>query len=104
VVYAAAAGGTPDYSYGWTNLGTGAANGSTTWGGLNPGSYLITATDDNGCIITETIELDSLNPIADFDVTSPQFLDPLVYEGTAIVDVHFVNQSLYFSNPIDSKY
>ena len=101
VVYAAAAGGTPDYFYGWTNLGTGASTGNTTWGGLNPGTYIVTATDDHGCSIDATIVLDSLNPIADFDATSAQFLTTGVLEGTAVVDVHFVNQSLYFANPND---
>jgi len=100
VVYAAASGGTPDYSYSWTNLGTGASTANTTWGGLNPGTYIVTATDDNNCTVDATIVLDSLNPIANFEATSPQFT-PGTYEGTAVVDVHFVNQSLYFANPND---
>jgi len=100
VVYAAAAGGTPDYDYLWTNLSTGATTTNTTWGGLNPASYKIVATDDHGCILTKTILVDSLNPIADFEATSYQFT-PGTYEGTAIVDVHFVNQSLYYSNTND---
>lgn len=99
VVYAAAAGGTPDYTYLWTNLGTGQDVSNTTWGGLNPGNYQIEATDDNGCLITAIIELDSLNPLADFEMTSPQFTAD--YYGTAAVDVHFTNQSLYFANPND---
>ncbi|MBI3135676.1 MAG: gliding motility-associated C-terminal domain-containing protein [Bacteroidetes bacterium] len=99
VVYAAAAGGTPDYTYEWTYLLTGANVPSTTWGGRNPGDYQIVATDDNGCTITEIITVDSLSPIADFEMTSPQFTAN--YYGTAPVDVHFVNQSLYFANPND---
>jgi gliding motility-associated-like protein len=99
VVFAAAAGGTPDYSYIWTNLETGVQVTNTTWGGLNPATYQIEATDDNGCVITEIVELDSLNPLADFEMTSPQFTSD--YYGVAPVDVHFVNQSLYFANPND---
>jgi len=99
VVYAAAAGGTPDYSYVWTNLETGVQVNNTTWGGLNPATYQIAATDDNGCVITAIIELDSLNPMADFEMTAPQFTSD--YYGVAPVDVHFVNQSLYFANPND---
>jgi gliding motility-associated-like protein len=101
VVYAAAAGGTPDYFYGWTNLGTGASTGNTTWGGLNPGTYIVTATDDNGCTINATIVLDSLSPIANFDAISAQWDPPGSLQGTAVVDVHFVNQSLYYANPND---
>ena len=101
VVFAAAAGGTPDYSYLWTNNQTGVTTTNTTWGGRNPGSYTIVVTDDNGCTLTQTVQLDSLSPIAEFDVTSAQFMNPGVYEGTAVVNVTFTNQSLYFANPFD---
>lgn len=97
VVFAAAAGGTPDYSYLWTNLTTGVTSLNTTWGGLNPGMYQIVATDDHGCTITATVEMDSLSPVADFEMTSSAFTSN--YYGTAPVSVHFVNQSLYFANP-----
>lgn len=36
VVFAAVTGGTPDYTYLWENLETGATTASSTWGGLNP--------------------------------------------------------------------
>jgi gliding motility-associated-like protein len=101
VVYAAAGGGTPDYTYQWVNLSTGATTTNTTWGGLNPADYQITITDDNGCTLIETVTLDSLNPIADFTVDSPQFLTPGIYEGTAIVDVVFTNTSQNYANPWD---
>jgi len=39
VVFAAATGGVPDYTYLWTNLETGDTEDNTTWGGLNPGNY-----------------------------------------------------------------
>lgn len=97
VVFAAASGGVPDYDYLWTNLGTGVTSTNTTWGGLNPGTYQITVTDDVGCQLTQTIQLDSLNPIADFDIISSQLDGNL--EGTALVCAEFVNQSLYFANP-----
>jgi gliding motility-associated-like protein len=99
VVYAAASGGTPDYEYLWTNLETGQSSDNTTWGGLNPGTYEVVITDENGCTLTRQVEMDSLNPIADFDMTSPQFTSD--YEGTAVVDVTFINQSLYYANPYD---
>jgi hypothetical protein len=85
VVYAAATGGTPDYTYLWTNLSTGVTSDNSTWGGLNPADYMITVTDDNGCILTQTITLDSLNPIADFDMSSLGFT--IEWEGDAPLEV-----------------
>jgi gliding motility-associated-like protein len=99
VVYAAAAGGTGNFTYTWINYETDQSTSNSTWGGLNPGEYNIFVVDDNGCVLTQVIDLDSLNPIADFEMTSPQFTSD--YYGTAPVDVHFVNQSLYFANPND---
>lgn len=99
VVYAAATGGTPSYAYLWTNLETGATSVNSTWGGLNPGSYQMTVTDGNGCILTQVVELDSLNPLADFDLSSLGF--SVLYEGDAPLEVHFANQSLYYANPND---
>lgn len=99
VVYAAAAGGTGNFNYSWINYETDESSNNSTWGGLNPGEYTIFVVDDNGCILTDVITMDSLNPIADFEMTSPQFTSN--YFGTAPVDVHFINQSLYFANPND---
>ncbi len=99
VVFAAASGGTPDYVYQWKNLSTGETSVSTTWGGLNPACYEISVTDDAGCILTQIICVDSLNPTADFAVTSAELNG--VLEGTATVCAEFTNQSLYFSDPQD---
>ena len=99
VVFAAASGGTPDYTYLWTNLQTGITSNNSTWGGLNPGNYQIAITDDNGCVLTDVITVDSLNPVADFNLSSPEFSSD--YVGNAIVNVHFENQSTNFSNPND---
>ncbi|WP_027418600.1 PKD domain-containing protein [Crocinitomix catalasitica] len=100
-VYASASGGVPDYSYQWENLSTGETSMSSTWGGLNPGDYRITVTDNDGNTLSETITVDSLNPIANFDVISDD-LDPIEwgYIGTAPATVTFVNTSLYFANPL----
>lgn len=97
VVFAAAAGGTPDYNYLWTNLNTEATSENTTWGGLNPGNYQVQATDINGCFIAREIYLDSLNPIAKFTLNSPQLNE--AYEGNAAVYAMFSNQSENFANP-----
>ena len=97
VVFASASGGVPDYTYQWMNLATGATSTNTTWGGRNPGSYQMTVTDAVGCTLVETIELDSVNPIAAFTVLSAE-LDANC-EGTAPVVVQLTNQSEYFANP-----
>lgn len=99
VVFGSAAGGTPDFDYLWTNLDNGDTDNHSTWGGLNPGNYQIIATDANGCTITETFFLDSLNPIASFDIISDDLNADC--QGTADVVVEFVNTSQYFANPFD---
>ncbi|MBI3135136.1 MAG: gliding motility-associated C-terminal domain-containing protein [Bacteroidetes bacterium] len=100
VVYASATGGVPDYTYEWINLATGANTNNTTWGGLNPGSYQITVTDDVGCTLVQTVELDSVSPIADFTIVSSQ-LDLATLSGTAVVCAQYQNNSQYFANPND---
>ena len=97
VVFAAATGGTPDYTYEWFDMYEEEVWTNSTWGGLNPSLYQITIIDDNGCVLTDFIELDSLNPIADFTVASAQ-LDQFC-EGTAPVEVVFTNASENFANP-----
>ncbi|MBK6526177.1 MAG: hypothetical protein IPG07_11885 [Crocinitomicaceae bacterium] len=52
VVYAAAAGGTGNFTYNWINYSTDESTNNSTWGGLNPGDYTIFVVDDNGCILT----------------------------------------------------
>jgi hypothetical protein len=99
VLFAAAIGGTPDYDYLWENLDNGESTVNSTWGGLNPGNYRITVTDANGCILTQNLFLDSLNPIAAFSVISAQ-LDASL-EGTELVIANFINESSNFSNPND---
>ncbi|MBK6950663.1 MAG: gliding motility-associated C-terminal domain-containing protein [Crocinitomicaceae bacterium] len=96
VVFASATGGVPDYEYEWINLGTGASTDNTTWGGLNPGSYQMTVTDNVGCEMVQTIQLDSVSPIADFEVISAQLDANLA--GTAIVCAEFDNNSQFFAN------
>lgn len=97
VVYAAAAGGVPDYDYEWINLATGTHSNNTTWGGLNPGAYQMTVTDDVGCTLVQVVQVDSVSPIASFNVVSAQLDATLT--GTAVVCAEFVNTSQYFANP-----
>ncbi|NOQ71145.1 MAG: T9SS type B sorting domain-containing protein [Crocinitomix sp.] len=97
VVFGAAGGGTPDYDYSWINLETGETVVSTTWGGRNPGNYELTVIDANGCVLKGSVFLDSLNPIADFSVTSDQLNADL--KGTAPVEALFTNLFENFANP-----
>lgn len=97
VVFAAASGGTPDYDYQWCLIGDTICTPSTTWGGLNPGDYQITVTDNNGCTLTEIITVDEVDPIADFDMTSVDF--DVEWEGDAPLEVTFTNLSQYYANP-----
>jgi gliding motility-associated-like protein len=96
-VFVAASGGTPDYDYAWLNLQDSSTSTNSTWSPLNYGDYQVTVTDDNGCTLVATVTVDSLNPLADFDMDSPQFTAE--WEGTAPVTVTFTNLSQYFANP-----
>lgn len=99
VVFGGATGGTPDYTYKWTNLETGETDNHSTWGGLNPGTYELEITDENGCSLVQALILDSLNPSADFSIK----IDQLKTDCDALVpvDITFTNTSLNFSNPND---
>jgi Secretion system C-terminal sorting domain len=66
VVFMSGAGGTPDYEYTWTNLGTGDSASNTTWGGLSDGCYEGTITDANGCFIKDTACVSCLS-VAELD-------------------------------------
>jgi gliding motility-associated-like protein len=100
IVYGAANGGTGTIEYLWTNDADPTDfTDVTTWGGRNPGNYTLTATDENGCILIWNVALDSVSPIADFTVNSDQLNADC--QGTAAVEVEFVNNSLYFADPND---
>ncbi|MEJ6617600.1 MAG: PKD domain-containing protein [Crocinitomicaceae bacterium] len=68
-------GGSPAYSYAWTTLdGSGLAPAGEDQTGLTAGTYDVTVTDINGCIITSQITLIEPTPL----VTS---LTPSIYAG-----------------------
>ncbi len=98
-VFCAVSGGTPDYDYTWTNLETGANVNGAILGGLNAGDYKVVVTDDAGCMLTDTVFVDSLSPIANFDVISAH-LD-INLESNMWAQVDFVNQSQHYANPND---
>lgn len=63
-------GGTGTIQYMWVGDGNGDGVVDTayqnTWGNKVPGWYNLYAIDDNGCTVTDSIYVDSLNPIANF--------------------------------------
>lgn len=96
-VFGSGTGGTDGLTYSWENLGNGETHTPTTWGGLNPGIYEFSAEDGNGCLVTDTVAVDSLNPIAAFTIDSDQLNEDC--KGTADVEVEFTNTSKNYSNP-----
>lgn len=94
-------GGAPDYTFLWENFETGEINDGGTYAGLNPGLYQLTVTDADGTTISETVTLDSLNVIADFQAYSDDLVEiPDGYIGFAPDTIGFVNLSENFGNPI----
>lgn len=98
-VYAAAAGGIPNYVYEWTYLENGATSNNTTWGGRSGGNHRIRVTDAGGCVLEKIIYVDSLNPIADFSISSLELNSEM--EGTAPVYAEFTNLSRNYAVPHD---
>ena len=89
--------GSGNVTYLWENLENGDQSQNTTFIIDVPGLMKVTLTDANGCTFIDTIEVDSLNPIADFTPVSDQFTGPGEFEGTEIMDVEFINESINFS-------
>lgn len=101
VVYASATGGVPDYSFLWTDLTTGETSTNSTWGGRNPGCYELSITDMVGTMITTTVCVDSLNPVANMAVISDDVLGgPIYFTGNAPATVTFENLSLNVPDPL----
>lgn len=57
VVSCRVTGGTPTYTYLWTNMTTLATSNSNPWTGLSPAVYAINVTDANGCSTDSTVEV-----------------------------------------------
>ncbi|MGV6860383.1 MAG: T9SS type B sorting domain-containing protein [Putridiphycobacter sp.] len=88
-------GSTNNYEYYLIEVNTNDTLGNfpneTTVTNLAPGNYMIHAYDEYGCMIDTTVTLDSLSPIASFEMSSPQFTSD--YVGTAPVEVTLTNTS-----------
>jgi len=75
----AAAGGTPDYTFDWSNGGTGA-----TQSNLTAGTYNLTATDDNGCTTSMQVAITE-PPAFNGSVSSTDETEVGAADGTASV-------------------
>ena len=89
--------GTGSTIYNWKHLGSGQSANTSTFVVRSPGLVQLTITDANGCVYIDTVQVDSLNPIADFIITSDQFDVPSIYEGTEDVKVKITNLSQNFA-------
>lgn len=104
-VYAAAAGGSngngagTNFTYLWTELSTGNTTTQSTWGNRNPGWYKIIATNDLGCVLTDSIKVDSISPNANFIMNLSSSFGALdsPTEGTADVEIELINQSTHYN-------
>jgi hypothetical protein len=102
VVYADGSSLLGSITYLWENLTTGETTDNSTWGGRNPGDYQITITDENGCTAKRIITVDSINPIASFNIISDDIWEiPYGYAGNAPVYIKCHNTSTGYANPID---
>jgi len=89
--------GTGSTTYNWLHLGSGLSANTSTFVVRSPGQLQLTITDVNGCTYVDTVQVDSINPIADFEITSSQFYTPDIYEGTEEVKIKITNLSENFA-------
>lgn len=92
-IFVAAIGGVSPYVYEVKNMTTGQICNNTTCIG-NPGYYRISVTDALNEIAVDTVFLDSINPIADFDILSSDLtFEEEVFIGVKSAAVTFKNKS-----------
>ena len=89
--------GVGNNTYHWYNTVDGNESNNSTFVTRTPGWMVMTIKDANDCEFIDSVYVDSLNPIADFLVTSDGFPNPSVFEGTGpALKVKFENQSQNF--------
>ena len=96
-----ATGGAGNFTLKWENVKTGQSVNFPTWASLNPGTYKLTVIDNNNCLASDTIVVDSISPFANFTVSSDDFDIPGIFEGTEPVRVKFDNESVGFADSTD---
>ncbi len=90
-------GGTPSYSYIWSN--TLPVKTTASVSGLSAGLYVVTTTDGNGCTATTSIEITQPLQIIPTAVLSSPIS---CFEGTALVTVSATGGSLPYSSGVGS--
>ncbi len=85
ILVANAFGGTPPFTYQWSNGGNGPVNS-----GLSPGSYFLTITDANGCIATDSVDLNLSTSIFDLDNLNRFELYPNPTPGELTVSIEMM--------------
>ena len=92
--YVTAGGGTPPYSYSWN---TTPPQVTDTASGLSAGDYIVTITDDNGCILQDTITLTD-PPVVTASILSIDSVSCFgLSDGTAVAEGNGGTGSLSFS-------
>ncbi len=91
--------GTGNLLYHWENLENGDESSNTTFIVNEPGWLEVTILDQNLCTYIEQVYVDSLNPIANFELESDEFTGPGQYEGTEDIDLELINTSINFAKP-----
>ncbi len=87
-------GGAGNVQQEWTHLGTGQTLvGLPTFNVRAPGLVELLLRDKNDCIWRDTLLLDSINPVADFEITSEEFYLEDIYEGEEDVKIRVTNQT-----------
>ena len=75
----------------WTHLGTGQTANVPTFNVRAPGLIELELRDGNDCIWKDTFLLDSINPVADFEITSDGFYLEDIYEGDEDLRIRIEN-------------
>ena len=78
-----ATGGTPPYTYSWSNGG----GSDATATGLSSGNYTVTVTDNNGCEAQSTVNVGNNVGINDLELAEAVSLYPNPTEGILFVDL-----------------
>ncbi len=79
---AAPTGGTPAYSYLWSNGGT-----TATITNLAPGNYIVTVTDENDCITVQIVTVNSFNCALTASIVASNVTCHAAADGTATVNL-----------------